>query len=92
MVNIRGLDKADVLRVLYNNARVQGMGFLQALPGDMSKEDAQELVKDRHNPYFDYLHGRVMKVDLSSDEEFDPRLYDRDNGSGAAERAIGSLR
>lgn len=37
--------------------------------------------------YFDYLQGRVMKVDLAGDE-LDPRLYDRDNGEGAARRAI----
>jgi len=30
-----------------------------------------------------------MKVDLSGDE-FDPRMYDRDNGQGAALRAINS--
>lgn len=36
---------------------------------------------------FDYLNGRVMKVSLSGDE-FDPWGYDRDNGQGAAERAL----
>ena len=41
--------------------------------------------------YFDYLYGRIMKVDLSRDY-FDPRLYDRDNGPGAAERAIQRLK
>lgn len=43
-------------------------------------------------PYFDYLYGRVMKVDLSSDESFEERLYDRDNGTGAAQRVIDRLR
>ena len=33
-----------------------------------------------------------MKVDLSSDESFDPALYDRDNGPGAAARVIEKLR
>lgn len=31
-----------------------------------------------------------MKVDLAGGA-FDPRLYDRDNGSGAAQRAIDAL-
>jgi hypothetical protein len=45
----------------------------------------------KHGANFDYLHGRVMKVDLSGDS-FDPWLYDRDNGEGAASRAIAKMR
>lgn len=33
-----------------------------------------------------------MKVDLSSDVEFEEWLYDRDNGQGAAQRVIDGLR
>ena len=44
--------------------------------------------------YFNYLGGRPMKVDLTSDEEFDASRYDDPdyNGEGAAEDAIKSLR
>ena len=38
--------------------------------------------------YFDYLKGRVMKVDLSEDDGFEEWLYDRDNGEGAAQSAL----
>lgn len=41
--------------------------------------------------YFDYLKGRVMKVDLSKDE-IETAMYDRDNGQGAAEIVINELR
>jgi len=34
----------------------------------------------------------VMKVDFSDDKGFDERLYDRDNGHGAAQRAIDAAR
>jgi hypothetical protein len=40
--------------------------------------------------YFDYLRGRVMKVDITGDE-LDPWGFDRDNGEGAAERALRAL-
>lgn len=46
--------------------------------------------KPRHAFYFDYIEGLPIKVDLSGDS-FNPRLYDRDNGEGAAERAIAKL-
>lgn len=40
---------------------------------------------------YDYLRGRVMKVNISKDE-FSERLFDRDNGPGAAARAIDAIR
>jgi len=89
MISIKGLDKAEVLAALYNRARPQGMGFLQWTPQDMSIEEAKETLQ--YGPYFDYVQGRVMKVDLSKDE-FDSSLYDRDNGLGAAEMVIARLR
>ena len=53
----------------------------------MTEADAEIAIAENPKMYFDYLYGRVMKVDLSKDT-FDPFLYDRDNGQGAAERAI----
>ncbi len=95
MVNIEGLNKADVLRVLYNNAKPLGFGLLHFIHEDMSKEDAEEIIEHCKNDnyfYFDYLRGRVMKIDLKSDIEFDERFYDRDNGQGAAQEAINKLK
>lgn len=86
MIDIKNKDKAAVLAALYNASRPLGMGFLQARDGDMTVEQARALI-DSGQTYFDYLHGRVMKVHLVGDE-LDPRLYDRDNGAGAAERAL----
>lgn len=40
--------------------------------------------------YFDYLNGKVLKVDLSTDE-LDTFLYNRDNGPDAAEKALEPL-
>lgn len=104
LISLAGLDKGAVLAALYNASKPLGMGFLHFTPADMTVEEARKHLVcgddheqafpgfrsgDRH--YFDYLNGRVMKVDLSGDE-LDPRLYDRDNGKGAAERAIAPLR
>lgn len=89
-INISGLDKAKVLKALYDNSHIQGLGFLQAVPyGFVTVEHCRELLKE--TTYFDYLYGKVLKVDLS-DDKFDTRLYDRDNYPGAAERAIDSIR
>ena len=84
-MNIKGMDKAAVLAALYNHARTQGLGILHYQPGNMSLEEARNLLKTQS--YFDYLKGRVLKIDLSGDE-LNERLYDRDNGLGAAAAAI----
>lgn len=88
-VALAGLNKADVLAALYNASKPQGMGFMHYDPKPMMQEEAEALLK--RFTRFDYLKGRVMKVDLSGDE-LDTSGYDRDNGQGAAERAITELR
>ncbi len=91
-INISDLSKNKVLRALFNASKQQGIGLLD-IPGQslMADEEAQGWIDKCPARYFDYLKGRVMKVDLSG-ESFDPRLFDRDNGEGAAERAINALR
>lgn len=90
-MNISHLSKAAVLAALYNNSRVQGMGILQRKPGNMTDVEAQELLDANPTKYFDYLYGKVMKIDLSTDE-LDTHLYNRDLGQNAAEKVISSLK
>jgi len=90
MINIEGLNKAEVLCALYNASQVQGLGFLQATGVPMQIEEAKELLAQTTE--FDYLHGKVMKINLSDNKQFEERLYDRDNGTGAARRVIDNLR
>lgn len=87
-MDISHLSKAKVLAALYNNARPLGMGFLHYTRDPMTEDEAAELLKEYD--YFDYLKGRVMKVRLRGDN-LDTRLYNRDNGDGAAEAVIQKL-
>lgn len=89
-INISGIDKAEVLACLYNNSKQIGLGFLHKRGQfEITRDEAAELLS--RQSYFDYLHGRIMKVDMSR-EMLDPRLYDRDNGAGAAAKAIGTIK
>ena len=88
-IDISKLNKAEVLAALYNKSQPLGMGILYFTPEDITTEKAQKLL-DQEIYYFDYLQGRVMKVDLSG-EEFNTRGYDMNNGEGAAKRAIEHL-
>ena len=85
----KGIPQGKVLAALYNNSRSQGLGFIHAQSGDMTEKQADALLSK--GKYFDYLQGRVMKVDLADSDEFEERLYDRDLGPGAAQRAIDGI-
>lgn len=91
-MDITGINKAKLLQALYNGSKQQGMGFLNqrgALP--MSLTEAEQLL-EKHD-YFDYLHGRVMKVGITSDSNhLDTWGYDRDNGDGACNAIVERLR
>jgi hypothetical protein len=96
VIDISGLTKASVLAALYNASAPVGMGFIHYTSGDMSEAEAEKALTTEIGPfgrplYFDYVRGRALKVDLSKDS-FDPWLFDRDNGKGAAARAIEKLR
>jgi hypothetical protein len=88
IVNIKGLDKAKVLVALYSAARKSKKGFALLHAPPISEAEARHVLKTE--TYFQYIHGRAMKVDLSSDL-LDTRLYNRDNGHEAAENAIAHL-
>jgi hypothetical protein len=80
-IDISKIDKAEVLLTLYNNSQPLGLGFLQYEDRKMTLSEAKELLQNQ--TYFDYLKGRVMKIDLG-ENILKTWLYDRDNGENAA--------
>ncbi len=103
MTSIAGLDKAEVLAALYDNSKPLGFGMAHFTPEPMTRTQALDALAahtrfdgDKDDPekvriYFDYLQGRVMKINLGKND-VDTGLYNRDNGPGAAEKVIVKLR
>lgn len=90
-IDITNLDKAEVLAALFNASKQQGTGFLDPTgASDMTVEDARQYTSREGSQYYDYLRGRVLKVDLTNNSII-TGLYDRDNGQGAAARALAPL-
>lgn len=87
-MDIRGLDKARVLKALYNASKlIAPMAMLTGQTrGNLTTEEARKVLAE-HAPYYDYLYGRVLKVYLD-ENDLNLLLYDRDNGQGAGEFAI----
>jgi hypothetical protein len=88
MIDITGIDKVELLRALYANAKVLGLGLLQYSAAPLTQEEAKAALA---HGYIDYLMGRVMKVDLTGDT-LKPSLYDRDNGEGRAAQVVAQVR
>ncbi len=84
MVDIKGLDKAKVLKALYDHGHVAVVS-----DGAVTVERCAELLRTKTS--FDYLRGRVIMANLSGDS-FDERMYDLNCGAGAAQRAVDSVR
>jgi len=92
-IDITNLDKAALLQALFNRSKPLGLGFFNRNSNsEMTYEQAQRQISDNPRLYFDYVNGRVIKIDLSGND-FDPYLYDRDNGgAGSAERVVESVK
>ena len=60
-LDISGLDKAELLRRLFNASRPLGLGALQPYEAEMSHEEAQELCGEyaKLNASFDYIRSNV---------------------------------
>lgn len=95
MIDIRGIDKATLLAALVNAAKPAGRGRLHDDGKPMTREEAVAWIVEvgRFGPelYFDYVKGRPIKVYLERDT-LEERLYDRDQGEGAAARVVAALR
>lgn len=85
-MDISKLSKPKVLAALFNSAKPLGMGILHFKPEHvMDEKEAAEILESQ--TFFDYLEGRVMKVNLGGDI-LNTYNYNRDNGENAAENAI----
>lgn len=89
VVDISNKPKDEVLLNLYNNAHSRGLGFSNYDPRPMNKKEAQDLLK--RFTYFGYLPGRSLQIDLTYDI-IDTSAYNKNNGAGAAEKAISLCR
>ncbi len=88
-LDITGIDKAELLAALYNNARPPGPDWILFQNKGMTTCEAAKLLEE--DTYFDYLAGRPLKINLKGNT-LEPALYDRDQGQGECERIVESLR
>ena len=103
-VDIRGIDKAELLAALHNHSMPMGMGILQAR-GDLTADEARTLIEqaaggkasDDHGRMFDLKSKGSLYFDYLygrplkvdiSGDEISPLGFDRDNGGPGTLAAI----
>lgn len=98
VVDITGLDKAKVLKALWDHSKVHGLSVIGTLglsDKGFTIAEAQHCINQRiqgnHRLNFNYVYGHLIKCDIT-DDEIDPWLYDQSNGEGAVQSAIDKLR
>ena len=88
----KGMSCVNAFRALWENS--QTAAFFKHFP-DLEGPQAEsvataEKIADlfKTHMYFDYEGGRLLKMDFAHFPELNARLYDRNFGPGAAQRAI----
>jgi hypothetical protein len=90
-IDITGLDKKKLLKKLWKNSKpaaffaMSGMSSLSISDSEIDKVFANE------SCYADYLCGRIIKTSFKTDK-LNPWGYDRDNGTGAMQKVVDSMR
>lgn len=99
LIDISGLDKAELLAGLFNAATPTDTDYLRFYPNGMSRDQAAEILETRawlaktHKTFLTSfgIKGRTIKLDLTTDT-LDPTSYDAHNGEGAAAAVVAKLR
>lgn len=102
MIDVRDIDRAELLAALYNATRPVGRGAMHDLCRDMTVAEARVALEEQRQQqrglgrlgiiaYFDYLYGRPIKLDVEQDA-LDFYNYDDDAGAGTGKRVVEALR
>lgn len=89
-VDCSGLDAEVVLAKAISMAKPMGLGALNYKPVNFGATDAKKLLEKTKS--FDYYNGCPIKLNFSSYPSIDPWGYDRDQGSGAFQKIVTSLK
>ena len=91
MVDVTGIDRVELLRALWDNAKPAGF-FAGYPPGSVRLEFDASLI-DTSYKSVDYFCGKCIKAQVFTKENtICPELYDREYGKGAFQKIVDELR
>lgn len=89
MIDIKGLDKVELLRQLWNAQKVAS--FFEDVPTHLAPKFNEELAKRMVKSDIDYFCGRCIKSDISGDVA-DSYEYDKEAGAGKFKEIVARMR
>ncbi len=89
-IDISGIDRDLLLEALWKGSFVASFYKMAGLP--FPAFNINKAKSELRNNYADYICGKVIKADVYSKDTVDPTMYDRDNGQGAFQKIVNSLR
>lgn len=89
IVNIKGIDKVEILRCLVNDA-CNLNGGLFAQDKCLNYEDCEEMLNFNHTKYFDFINGKSLHINLNGQNLYTTQ-YDEANGNDACYNSIKHL-
>jgi hypothetical protein len=73
MINIKGLDKAEVLLALWEGSHAQGMSFLGMLNGGLTIEKARDMIRQQQENAFEFS-GEAPELTSENHEEYNTKF------------------
>jgi hypothetical protein len=91
MVDVSGVDRDKLLEALWRNSKPSHFFASRGMPAPIW--NLERAKSELRGTYADYCCGRCIKTDVyTKDNVIDGWLYDRDNGQGAFERIVKTLK
>jgi hypothetical protein len=91
-IDVSGITPASLLAQLCNNAKPKGMGFMNCTGKLMSESDADTILSDSKDKFFDYLNGCPIKTNFKYYPIMSAGGYDRDHGPGAFQKCVDDIK
>ncbi len=89
IVNIKNIDKVEILRCLVNDACSSKAGLFSQ-DKSLTYEECEEMLKFNHTKYFDFYNGKSLHINLNG-QNLSTNQYDEANGNDACYNSIKHL-
>jgi|TARA_R110000751_G_scaffold94864_1_gene185198 hypothetical protein len=90
IVNIKGIDKAEILKCLVNDACISMGWFLPYANRYLNLSECEEMLKVNETKYFDFYNGKSLHINLNGHQLYTTQ-YDEANGNDACYNSIKHL-
>jgi len=90
ILDITGLDKAEILQCLINDAVISVGWIFPYGSRRITYEECTSLLKNNETKYFDFYNGKILNINLNGHQLYTSQ-YNSANGENACEESLKHL-